>query len=568
MTYIQDFDQCPSYLSHYLERQPDKRPMPVKAIASRSVIIDHQCIPATIVYSTDSGKIVEIYKNEVIRGIHDERLESHKVVDYGIVTPHVIMPGLVDSHVHLNEPGRTEWEGFATGTQAASSGGVTTVVDMPLNAIPPTTTVENLNIKLNAAQNQMWCDVAFWGGLVPSNLSDLIPLVRAGVRGFKGFLLDSGVDEFPQVSKKYIMNALEVLKNEKTQLLFHAELPPDHNFGILEPSREPMDLEAVRSVESAKNLTNNEIRALAESSVLSSAEPRYGQPSHIVHHDDLISPPLTVAAGVDDTLANVDPTEYGSFLASRPDQCETSAIGLLISCLRESLALFQSAPPVHIVHLATQEAIPMIIKAQRELGLPITVETCFHYLTFAAEQIPAKATQFKCCPPIRTEDNRKALWKALHDRIITTVVSDHSPCTPQLKNLSEGDFFGAWGGISSVGLGLSILITEGSKMSPPVSLTDIAEWCCENTAKQVGLHDRKGFLRTGYDADFVVLDQHQRRTISKDNILYKNRLTAYEGRELKGQVMSTFLRGQLIFEATRGPSSIPKGRTLLEPRAI
>ncbi|CUS23826.1 LAQU0S12e00914g1_1 [Lachancea quebecensis] len=542
--------------------------MPVKAIASRNVIIDHQCIPATILYSTDSGKIVEIFKNEVIKGIHDERMQLHRVADYSIVTPHVIMPGLVDSHVHLNEPGRTEWEGFATGTKAASSGGVTTVVDMPLNAIPPTTTVENLNIKLNAARDQMWCDVAFWGGLVPTNLDDLIPLVRAGVRGFKGFLLDSGVDEFPQVSKKYIMNALDVLKNEKTQLIFHAEMPPTHNHGILEPPRKPLDLEAVHSVESARNLSNNQIRALAESSVLTSAEPRHGQPSHIVHHDDLITPPLTVAAEANDALANVDPTEYGSFLASRPDQCETSAIELVISCLRESVNLFQKAPQVHIVHLATKEAIPMIIKAQRELGLPLTVETCFHYLAFAAEQIPAKATQFKCCPPIRTEDNRKALWKALHDKIITTVVSDHSPCTPQLKNLAEGDFFSAWGGISSVGLGLSILITEGSKMSPPASLADIVEWCCENTAKQVGLHDRKGYLRVGYDADFVVLDQHQRRTISKDNILYKNKLTAYEGRELKGQVVTTFLRGQSIYDVAMGPSRVPKGKTLLEPRTI
>ena len=188
------------------------------------------------------------------------------------------------------------------------SGGVTTVVDMPLNAIPPTTTVENLHIKLDAARGQMWCDVAFWGGLVPSNLQELVPLIRAGVRGFKGFLIDSGVDEFPMVSKRYIMDALELLKTEKTLLLFHAEMSTHEDHGIVDPIKNGLSLETVRSLDGARDLTQCQLDALTESKLLASAEPRRGQPSHIVHHDDLITPPLNEAAIEDDSLRNIDPT--------------------------------------------------------------------------------------------------------------------------------------------------------------------------------------------------------------------------------------------------------------------
>ncbi|SCU82975.1 LANO_0B07998g1_1 [Lachancea nothofagi CBS 11611] len=544
--------------------------MPSKAIASNKVVINGDVIPATIIYSTHSGKILAVYEHEVVCSIRDPRLERLDVESYEIVSPHVIMPGLVDSHVHLNEPGRTEWEGFATGTRAAASGGVTTVVDMPLNAIPPTTTVENLDIKLAAAQGQMWCDVAFWGGLVPSNLDQLVPLVKRGVRGFKGFTMESGVDEFPEIDNHYIMKALAALKDQKTMLLFHAEQrPSDDHHGVIDIIGSGLELDQFKTLDGGKDLSEVQAHALAESKILASVEPTTGQPAHAVYdHNSTETPLKSLARTNDQNFDNIDPTAYAPYLASRPDVFETNAIGMIISCLSESAKRFNTVPNVHIAHLATQEALPMLHYAQTKLGLPISAETCFHYLSFAAESIPAKATYFKCCPPIRSEANRLGLWKSLRDNIVGTVVSDHSPCTPELKDLAKGDFLSAWGGIASVGLGLSILITEGAKMSPPVSITEIVTWCCENTAKQVGLQHSKGYLRAGHDADFIVLDQYSKRVISNRDLLFKNKLSAYAGRELRGQVISTFLRGKLAYEMESGPSAKPLGQTLLEERTV
>lgn len=469
--------------------------MPIEAIGSENCIINGQIKAATILYSTDSGKIIEIYE-EVVPSLQDSKLKRFDVKNYQDVSPHVILPGLVDSHVHLNEPGRTEWEGFATGTQAAASGGVTTVVDMPLNAIPPTTTVANFNTKLKAAQGQLWCDVAFWGGLVPDNLEDLIPLAKAGVRGFKGFLMDSGVQEFPPIDKAYIMKAMKALSESKAMMLFHAEL----------------DVEA---------------------------------------HNSKNKP---------------DPCQYGSFLASRPDRFEYDAISLIIKCLKDIVSENSGkAPSVHIVHLASMEALPLMREAHAE-GLPITAETCFHYLTLSAENIGRGATFCKCCPPVRNEENRLALWKGLRDGSITSVVSDHSPCTPELKHLKKGDFFKAWGGISSVGLGLPLLNTAGASMKPPVSLLEVVKWCCENTAEQVGLKHCKGYLRVGYDADFVVFDPEAKQQILNSNVYFKNKLTAYDGQKLSGVVQKTFLRGRVTFDIASGLSKEPLGIPLLAPR--
>ncbi|CAI4399671.1 AEL_collapsed_G0028020.mRNA.1.CDS.1 [Saccharomyces cerevisiae] len=459
--------------------------MPINAITSDHVIINGANKPATIVYSTESGKILDVLEGSVV-------MEKTEITKYEIhtlenVSPCTILPGLVDSHVHLNEPGRTNWEGFETGTQAAISGGVTTVVDMPLNAIPPTTNVENFRIKLEAAEGQMWCDVGFWGGLVPHNLPDLIPLVKAGVRGFKGFLLDSGVEEFPPIGKEYIEEALKVLAEEDTMMMFHAELPKAH-----EDQQQP-------------------------------------EQSH---------------------------REYSSFLSSRPDSFEIDAINLILECLR---ARNGPVPPVHIVHLASMKAIPLIRKA-RASGLPVTTETCFHYLCIAAEQIPDGATHFKCCPPIRSESNRQGLWDALREGVIGSVVSDHSPCTPELKNLQKGDFFDSWGGIASVGLGLPLMFTQGC------SLVDIVTWCCKNTSHQVGLSHQKGTIAPGYDADLVVFDTASEHKISNSSVYFKNKLTAYNGMTVKGTVLKTILRGQVVYTNANGVSKTPLGQTLLDSR--
>lgn len=635
-----------------------------RALASSNVLYEESVIPATVIFSIESGKILAVI--ELILEPNDETLKAFNVLpqDYSIVTPLVIMPGLVDAHVHLNEPGRTEWEGFATGTQAAAAGGVTTVIDMPLNAIPPTTTVANFNLKINAAKGQTWVDVGFWGGMVPTNLEHLIPLIRMGVRGFKGFLIDSGVDEFPAITPKYISKAMHRVKGELTMLMFHAEMQPHlqhqppvlvEEIGDKTPQLIPNERHAhfaleewsddddsspkdssfeesntdtfeIPPIESDlgmsasfinrapkpiigllnrhrgdkaehenctlphnhagsmnKVLTDEQARALAKSPFLQASEPQFGKFARMANpnHDmlgQISSPlakpldfdsakikenydPLKLAQEEDAALANVDPTMYASFLASRPDNFETTAIAEIINCSMKFPLV-----PLHIVHLATHEAIPLI-RAAKARGLPVSAETCFHYLSLTAEKISACSTHFKCCPPIRTDANRKLLWRALRNNIITTVVSDHSPCTPDLKGLEKGDFFSAWGGISSVGFGLPIMFTEGLKMDPPVKLQEISRWCSWNTAKQVGLSHKKGKISVGYDADLLLFDPAATYVVRNEQTFFKNKLTAYDGTQFQGRVVETLVRGNSVFALKEGYSEEAMGRLILEPRA-
>ncbi|RLV90990.1 Allantoinase [Spathaspora sp. JA1] len=458
------------------------------ALSSTRVLVESEIIEATIIFSPDTGKIIAIFPQ--ILELEDPILKLYNVYIYKNVTPRVIMPGLVDTHVHLNEPGRTHWEGFETGTKSAASGGVTCIIDMPLNSIPPVTTVSNFQTKIDAAKGSAWVDLGFWGGLIPDNVCDLIPLINMGVRGFKGFLIDSGVEEFPAISNEDILKAMKEVQFEKTMLMFHAEM--DHQELALDSS--------------------------------------------------------------------LDPTLYSSFLDSRPDRFETQAIGEIIQASSKFPTI-----PVHIVHVSTHLAIPLLAAA-KQAQLPITAETCFHYLSLTSETIPSKSTHFKCCPPIRTEYNKKLLWDGLRTGVITTVVSDHSPCTPQLKQLDKGNFFEAWGGISSVGLGLSIIFTEGQKLSPKISLTEINQWCSINTAKQVGLSHCKGKFKVGYDADILVFDDEAEYVIDNRDVHFKNKLTAYNGMKLTGRVIETFVRGNLVYNSETGHSNVPLGKLMLEPR--
>ncbi|KZM23832.1 Allantoinase [Ascochyta rabiei] len=510
---------------------------PIKVIASSRAVVDGRLTEATIVISSNTGKITSIFHSILPQS---DFPEGTPYTDY---SPHILLPGLVDAHVHLNEPGRTEWEGFWTGTRAAAFGGVTTVVDMPLNAIPPTTTVENLNIKVDASKGKCWVDVGFYGGIIPGNDKDLKGLVDAGVRGFKGFLCESGVEEFPAVSSLDIEKALLELKDSATTLMFHAEMIP------------PV----------ADSVGDDVQRA---------------------------NPPLAPKGPL---------TAYSTFLASRPPAFETYAVA-------EILSLAHLAPELqlHIVHLSAVEAIPMLREA-RAKGVKITAETCFHYLALAAERIEEGDTRHKCCPPIRSQANQDGLWEELlqdqADGVLQTVVSDHSPCTPEIKLLpphlaprkhstktlnhdqdcesvsdegpetpmegpeEKGDFFGAWGGISSVGLGLPILWTEGLKRDDKFSVEEIVRWCCKNTAKQVGLEHFKGDLGVGFDADIVVFDETAEFLVEPSTMLFRNKVSPYENKTLKGVVKETFLRGQKIFSREDGfQKSGPSGKTLLEPR--
>jgi allantoinase len=388
---------------------------------------------------------------------------------YTLADDEVLLPGLVDTHVHVNEPGRTEWEGFASATRAAVAGGVTTIVDMPLNSIPPTVSVESLHVKRQVAKRQLATDVAFWGGAIPGNNDQLRPLLEAGVVGVKCFLLDSGVPEFPPLDDDGLRSALIELASVDGLLIAHAE-----------------DADVI------------------------AAAPAPGGPS------------------------------YAGFLASRPPAAEETAIGRLVAAARETGAR------VHVVHLADADALPMVRTARAE-GVRITVETCPHYLTFAAEEVPDGATCFKCCPPIREARHREALWAALVAGDIGLVVSDHSPCTPDLKRLDTGDFGEAWGGIASLQVSLPV-VWSGARLRG-LELSQVVRWMSEAPARLAGLPG-KGAIEVGRDADLVAFAPEQRWTVG--TLEHRNPVTPYAGRELFGAVRRTWLRGEPADGSLRG----------------
>lgn len=413
----------------------------------------------------------------------------------------VLMPGLVDTHVHINEPGRTDWEGFATATQAAVAGGVTTLVDMPLNSIPPTTTLEGFQTKLAAARDQCHVDVGFWGGVVPRNTLELAKLWDAGVVGFKCFLVHSGVDEFPNVTEEDLREAMPELARLGAVLIVHAELPgPISRAGI--PA------------------------------------------GHEFEATD---------AGKKETDRNGCPTSYETFLKSRPRAAENEAIALMIRLGRETKA------KVHIVHHSSADALGLLQNARAE-GLEITAETCPHYLYFAAEDIPSRATEFKCCPPIRERENCEQLWQALNNGVIDMIVSDHSPCPPDMKRREEGDFLQAWGGISSLQLRLPVVWSEARRRGH--SISDLAKWLCRAPANLVGLGRQKGAIAAGHDADFVIWDPDEEFSVTADMIRHRHKLTPYNGERLRGVVQTTFLRGEKIYDHGDFIGG-PKGRLLL-----
>ncbi|KAK4053249.1 Allantoinase [Microbotryomycetes sp. JL221] len=463
-------------------------------VTRKAFLSDRVVTPATI--HVEQGQIKQIQHHIVPQT--ELALDETNGDEYIDVGDNWILPGLVDAHVHLNEPGRTEWEGFATGTAAAASGGVTTVIDMPLNAIPPTTTVDNLEQKLEAAKGQCRVDVGFYGGVIPGNENDLAPLAKAGVKGFKCFLIESGVDEFPCVNEQQVLTAMPKLNEANSLFLFHAELEDDHD------------------------------------------------------HDD--SQTTAEPSTTDDSS---DVTAYSTFLNSRPQTLETSAISLIIRCAQQYPNL-----RTHIVHLSAANALPQLNQARQQLNLPMTVETCFHYLCLNSEQIEKGSTLFKCCPPIRQESNREQLWQALLNDEIDFIVSDHSPCVVELKRLEQGDFMSAWGGIGGLGLGLSLIWTEAQTRG--IDMTRVVEWLSTKPAKQVGIEKFKGQIKQGHDADFVVFDPKFEFTVTKSELHFKNRASPYEGMTLTGAVMETYLRGERVFERQNGFKGIkPTGRLIL-----
>ena len=382
----------------------------------------------------------------------------------------VVSPGIVDAHVHVNEPGRTEWEGFATATRAAAAGGVTTLVDMPLNSVPPTTTLEALEDKRSVARGQAWCDVAFWGGVTSSDTSSVPPLAGAGVCGFKVFLVPSGVDEFGCVDPAGLRSALRAAGPLGLPVIVHAEAP-----GPIERA------------------------------------PAANGPS------------------------------YAGYVASRPPAAEVEAITDLIAAVRETGAA------AHVLHLSAAAALPLLAAARAD-GLALTVETCPHYLSLAAEDIPDGATPCKCAPPVRGAANREALWQALGAGLIDAVVSDHSPAPPSLKSLDTGDFGTAWGGISGVQTSLPVVWTQArARGHSPAAL---ARWQSAAPAALAGLAG-KGAIEVGNDADLVVWDPDATFTLDADTLLHRHKLSPWQGAKLSGVVHETWLRGVRV--DTDGP---------------
>ncbi|MET7285489.1 allantoinase AllB [Streptomyces sp. NPDC005573] len=439
------------------------------ALRSTRVVTPEGKRAATVTVS--AGKITAVLP-------YDAEVTAARLEDVG---DHVLLPGLVDTHVHVNDPGRAEWEGFRTATRAAAAGGITTLIDMPLNSLPPTTTVANLRVKREAAEGRVHIDVGFWGGALPGNVKDLRPLHDAGVFGFKAFLSPSGVDEFPHLDQEELTRALTETAGFDGLLIAHAEDP--HRLA---------------------------------------AAPSHAGP------------------------------RYADFLASRPRDAEDTAIARLVGLARRLHAR------VHVLHLSSADALPLLAAARAE-GVRVTVETCPHYLTLTAEEVPDGATEFKCCPPIREAANQDLLWQALADGTIDCVVTDHSPSTADLKT---PDFATAWGGISGLQLSLPAVWTEARRRGH--GLEDVVRWMSAQPARLAGLDTLKGAVEPGRDADFAVLAPDETFTVDPAGLQHRNPVTAYAGRTLHGVVKSTWLRGRRVF--ADGEFAAPTGTLLSRPR--
>lgn len=398
----------------------------------------------------------------------------------------VVLPGLVDSHVHVNEPGRTHWEGFTTATAAAAAGGITTIADMPLNSVPATVDPAALAVKRAAAQSKLAVDVAFWGGAVPGNVDELRALHELGVVGFKCFLLPSGVQEFPPLDPPGLLAAMTAIASFGGLLIAHAE----------------------------------------DAAVLAAAPAPAGR-------------------------------SFAAYLASRPDSAETSAVGALLSATRAT------GCRTHVVHVSSARSLPLLAAAKAE-GLPVTAETCPHYLALSAETVPDGATAYKCCPPIRDAGTREALWRGLVDGTLDCVVSDHSPSPPSLKHPDTGDFGAAWGGIASLQLSLPVVWTAARERGR--ALTDVCRWMAQAPADITRLGDR-GALRPGARADLVVFAPDERFVVDPASLAHRHPLTPYAGFELSGVVRQTWLGGRRVVDGERRGQLVDARRVAAEVAA-
>jgi allantoinase len=440
----------------------------MKGIYSKRCWIEDRLQEATVFF--EDGIITNIKK-----GTPDHFNDIYKADE------NILMPGVIDAHVHINEPGRTEWEGFDTATQAAAAGGITSIIDMPLNASPVTTTAKAFIEKLAASERKMHVNVGFYGGLIPGNLKEIEELIQQGVLGIKAFLTHSGIDEFPNVGENELNAAAPIFEKYNIPLLVHCELTNDRE----------------------NNLDEH-------------------------------------------------PTSYTSYLNSRPKEWESKAVELMINICRK----YKS--PVHIVHVSSAETLDAIQKAKQE-GLPVTAETCPHYILFNAEGIRDGETIYKCAPPIREKENNEELKQALKNKILDFIATDHSPAPPSLKEIESGNFKKAWGGIAGLQL---LLPASWTALGETLSLEQFIPLLTENTAQFLKIEDRKGFIKEGYDADFVVWSPGESFMVTEDLILHKHKISPYIGKQLQGVVLATIINGEIIFSNNKILSK-NRGRWLL-----
>ena len=426
-----------------------------QGIHSKRCWINGRLQEATILFHDGIITSIGIGVNQTLENITD-------------VGNNILMPGIIDAHVHINEPGRTDWEGFDTATKAAAAGGITSIVDMPLNASPVTTTLDAFNLKLESTNGKMHVHGGFYGGLIPGNENDIEALLDAGVLGIKAFLTHSGIDEFPNVGVEELNAIMPLLARRQVPLLVHCELSDD------------------------------------------------------IHGDEL----------------SLYPTNYKSYLSSRPKEWENKAVQMMIDLCR----IHQC--PTHIVHVSSADCIP-IIKAAKAEGLPLTAETCPQYIYFNAEEIPDSNTLFKCAPPIREKKNNDLLKQALKHKVLDFITTDHSPAPPSIKEIESGNLLKAWGGIA----GLQFLLPASwTALKNVLTLTEFIPLITEKPAEFLKLSDRKGFLKEGFDADFVVWSDEESFHVKEENIFHKHKASPYVGRQLTGVIHSTYVNGKLVYD--------------------
>ena len=429
-----------------------------RRIYSENCWLEGKLQPATICFTCG-----EADNRGIITGIY-----LYKLIDAEDIGSNILMPGIIDAHVHINEPGRTDWEGFETATQAAAAGGITTIIDMPLNSSPVTTNVSALQEKLSATENKLNINVGFYGGLIPGNIDELDALIDAGVLGIKCFLVHSGIDEFPNVGENDLNKAMPLIAKYDIPLLAHCE---------------------IYSKEEEVNFSEF-------------------------------------------------PGSYQNYLASRPKKWENDAVELMINlCRKHGCA-------IHIVHVSSAEALESIANAKSE-GLPVTAETCAHYIYFNAENIPNKSTIHKCAPPIREKQNNQFLKEALLTGILDFITTDHSPAPPEIKKIESGNFMEGWGGIA----GLQLLLPGSwTALKEMMSLENFIPLLTENPAGFLKINDRKGKIQVGFDADLVIWNPEEKQLIKGESILHRHKISPYIGEELFGSIKQTIVNGFTVYK--------------------